>query len=265
MAGAKDGAVLIIRDKEVNAILLAMGHRAIAVAAFVPGGRVVTVDVEQHLQVFDVERRASVAELMSPVPVEALRISRDGHRVVTIPVKSRPVAPVLWSLDPPHLIARLEGHNTQVYSARFVNNEREILTAGTDGTARLWDSATGQAKLTYSGSVLLLDAAMSPDGAIVAGGDVDGVLRCWCTATGASLWALPAHTWLISGLHFEGDALISRGGKGDLARWELPRSSAVGSSIERFDQLVRCGPLRFDEATGGLVAQSPPMSCDGQR
>jgi len=93
------------------------------------------------------------------------------------------------------------------------------------------------------------------------GADADGLLRFWSASTGAALWNLRAHRWLISGVHFEGDVLISRGGLGEMARWDLPRPSAVGSSIERFDRLVTCGSLRFEPATGGLVTQSP--ACEG--
>lgn len=164
-------------------------------------------------------------------------------------------------LDPLTVVAPLEGHQGQVYSARFVGDGQDLLTAGTDGTARRWDGQTSRLRQTFFGALLLMDATLSPDGAMVVGADADGNVRFWDAVSGAELWVLRAHKALISGLHFEGDALITRAGTGYLARWELPKPTAVGSSVERFERLVRCGPMRFDGATGTLVTQFP--SCHG--
>ncbi|HEU4733071.1 MAG TPA: hypothetical protein VFT22_34495 [Kofleriaceae bacterium] len=143
-----------------------------------------------------------------------------------------------------------------MFSARFIRGDREILTAGGDGVARRWDGATGRLIQRYAGSPrFLIDAALAPDGAIVVTGGGDGMLRFWDAATGAQLWALPAHRSAVAGIHFEGDELVTRGFTGEIARWRLPRI-ATRTSIE---ELARCLPLRFEEATGGLIDQPP---CD---
>jgi WD40 repeat protein len=264
VAGSEDGTLLVVRDDGAEAVRISVGKAALDVAEFLPDGRVVTVDADRRLVVLDIEGRVRVAEATAPSRVGALRVSSDGRRLVTIPSIYLPLPPVLWDVSRVRVVASLEGHGSQVYSARFVRDDREILTAGTDGTARLWDSETGQQRQTFfARSILLADAVLSPDGSMVIAGDLDGMLRFWDAASGAALWTLRAHKRFISGVHFEGDALVSRGAMGELTRWEIPRASAVGSSIERFDRLVRCGPLRFDEATGGLVTQSPPVSCRG--
>ncbi len=262
VAGSEDGTLLVVPEADAEAVRMSVGKAAVDVAAFLPGGRVVAVDADRRLVVLDVKRRELVSEVVAPSRVGALRVSSDGHRLITIPVINLPQPPVLWDLERMRLLALLEGHGSQVYNARFVRDDHEILTAGTDGTARLWDNATGRLRQTFfARSTLLIDAAMSPDGSMVVAGDTDGMLRFWDAASGAALWTLRAHKTLINGVHFDGDSLVSRGGRGELTRWLISRPSAVGSSIERFSRLVACGPLRFDEASGSVVSQSP--ACDG--
>jgi WD40 repeat protein len=83
-----------------------------------------------------------------------------------------------------------------VLSARWVAGS-QILTAGSEGTARLWDGSTGQLRQIYQGgSRFLADATLAPDGLVMAGG-ADGLLRFWDAASGRLLWALQAalHLW----------------------------------------------------------------------
>lgn len=132
------------------------------------------------------------------------------------------------------------------------------MTSCTDGGARLWDAHTGELQQTLlSDAKLLLDAVMSPDGKLVVTAGIDGHLRFWGVASGRLLWKVHASNTYVSGVHYEGERLISRSGGGGLARWELPRPADTPNWLARFERLVRCGPWRFDEATGTLVAQAP--------
>ena len=98
----------------------------------------------------------------------------------------------------------------------------QILTAGADGTARLWDRSTGQLRQTYEGSArFLTDATLVSNDLVVAGG-ADGFLRFWDTSNGRLLWMLQAHRSYVIGVHYEGSDLVTRGFAGDLARWALP-------------------------------------------
>jgi len=123
-----------------------------------------------------------------------------------------------------------------VVSARWVAGH-QILTAGGDGTARLWDGATGQLRQIYEGgSQLLADATLSPDGLVMAGG-ADGLLRFWDATSGRLLWALQAHTLQLIGVHVEGRDIVTRGFGGELSRWTLPGSEQV---IEACGDHERC-------------------------
>ena len=113
-----------------------------------------------------------------------------------------------------------------MFSARWTSQGR-IITSGADGTARVWNGATGTLLQKYQGwPGFLADAILAPDG-LVIGGDADGSLRFWDAASGAKLWTLPVHKSAVIGVHLEGDDIVTRGFAGDLARWRLPQSGAV--------------------------------------
>jgi WD40 repeat protein len=92
----------------------------------------------------------------------------------------------LWDLERYRPIARLpgHGHSGRVFSARFMDEDREIGTVGNDGTVRLWDAATGRLVKTYRArSCFLADVAVAPDSSVVMVGGSDGVLWFWDRAT----------------------------------------------------------------------------------
>jgi WD40 repeat protein len=115
-----------------------------------------------------------------------------------------------------------------VFAARFVGDGHEILTAGSDGAARLWDGVTGQLRQTYRGnSRFLADATLTPDGSMVVAGDADGLLRFWDTSSGRPLWKLPVHRSHVIGIHVEGADIVTRGFAGEISRWTLPTPATV--------------------------------------
>jgi WD40 repeat protein len=189
---------------------------------------VVATDARNRLRVYDPDRHVLLADLASPTRAMLLRPSSDGRSLITVPSYTRADPAALWDLEHYRLITQLEGHVGQVRSARFVRGGQEILTAGGDGTARLWDGTTGRLRQTYrGGSRFLADATLAPDGSMVVAGDADGLLRFWDTSNGRPLWTLPAHKSHLVGVHFEGNDIVTRGIAGDVSRWTLPKPGAV--------------------------------------
>jgi WD40 repeat protein len=248
-----DGSVLITRDGRESFMLPAFPG-GVDVVGFVPNGHVVAAGAHGRLRVYNPDLATMLAELDLPIRARSFRMSSDGRRMIIIPTNTTPVAPVLWDLEHDRIIARLEGHKGQVFSARFVRGDREILTAGGDGAARRWDGETGRLRQAYlRSSRFLLDAALDPSESTVVTAGSDGVLRFWDVPTGAMIWTLLVHRSAVNGVHFEGNEVVTRSFTGEISRWELP-SLGAASSIE---ELVRCLPLGFDERTGGLQEQKP--------
>lgn len=224
VSGAANGSLLVTRANGVPFGLPSSPGGIDAVAAL-SDGRLVTSDAQRHLRVYD-PNGVILADLELPDRAMSLRIA--GTRLVTIPIPTGNAAsPTLLDLERYGIIGQLEGHVGRVFSARWVAGN-QILTAGADGTARLWDGSTGELHQTYrAGSRLLADATLTSDGLVIAGG-IDGMLRFWDVGSGRLLWALHAHRSLIIGVHIEvsGD-IVTRGFSGEISRWALPRPEQV--------------------------------------
>jgi WD40 repeat protein len=177
--------------------------------------------------------------------------------LITIPIAGIAQPIVLWDLENYQLIGALDGRKAPAFSARFVQGDRQVLTASTDGAARLWDATTGRLRKTYADSPYLIDAALDPSGTLVVTAAGDGVLRFWDVQSARMLWFLPAHDARIAGVHFENTDIVTRGFTGEIARWALPSQPDLARIA---DDIIRCLPVRYDDDTGGLVEQE--RRCD---
>jgi WD40 repeat protein len=227
VSGDVRGGLLVTSDgREPRALPSSAG--AIDATTILADGRVVAADASKRIRFLDPERAAPIAELEMPFRARLLRLSPNLRRLVTVPSYNDSSSAALWDLDRYQLVARLDGHAGQTRSARFVRGGQEILTTGVDGTARAWDGSSGRPLRTYQASGRqLTDAVISPDDAMVVAGGADGKLRFWDRTTARPLWTLPVHGGVVTGLHFEGSDIITRGFGGDISRWALPKSQVI--------------------------------------
>jgi WD40 repeat protein len=255
VSGAVDGTLLYTTDDSDSLALpeLSGGVEAIG---FAPDSRLVVAGHRGRLRFHDLHRNTVIAERESPIRIRFLQFSADGLRLITTPPYGEPVSPVLWDLQHCRVIAQLEGHFAAVFVARFVDRDRSILTAGGDGTPKLFDSVIGRPTRTYLGyDQYLLEAVMDAEGETVIAGSGDGILRFWDAASGRMIWTLRAHRTSVAGIQVAGADIVTQGRTGEVSRWTIPRLPPA----EVIDRAVRCLPLRLDEDTGGLEPQPP---CD---
>jgi WD40 repeat protein len=102
--------------------------------------------------------------------------------------------------------AILKGHTGAVLSCALSPDGKRVVTASADGTARLWDAATGALLSTLEGHTDgVWSCAFSPDGTRIATASEDTTARLWDAETGAPLLTLEGHTSSITSCAFSPD------------------------------------------------------------
>jgi eukaryotic-like serine/threonine-protein kinase len=140
-------------------------------------------------------------------------------------------------------------HQGSIHGVGFRPDGGAFATACDDGTARLWDAATGRPigePLGHQGRVDRL--AFRPDGTLLATAGVDGTVRLWCAETGLPIGPPLAKEGTIRALAFspDGRRLAAGGSKSPIHCWKAP--SPIEGPIERLSCWVRVTTeLEFDE------------------
>ncbi|MFN0125433.1 MAG: protein kinase domain-containing protein, partial [Verrucomicrobiales bacterium] len=107
----------------------------------------------------------------------------------------------------------LLGHNGTVSSVAFSPDGQRIITGSEDGTAKVWETATGREVLTLKGRKgQVLSVAYSPDGRrIVTGsgdwgfGQIPGEATVWDAESGQPLFELKEHNYYVWSVAFSAD------------------------------------------------------------
>ncbi|HEY2253628.1 MAG TPA: hypothetical protein VGH74_21285, partial [Planctomycetaceae bacterium] len=130
----------------------------------------------------------------------------------------------LWFAETGKEAARLEGHTGYIRAIRFFPDERQVATAGLDGTVRIWESATGHEVARFMIGAGVDGLAISADGSLLASGSSRGEISLWSpgekqkiadlTKTGPAIHSLA--------LSQNGKLLASGADDGIVRIWNVP-------------------------------------------
>ena len=152
--------------------------------------------------------REGVGSIRGGQPGGTIIPKRGSRRVQPLP------APV--PVPPSHLVRTLTGHTGPVNEMAFSPNGRLLATASADGTARLWDPATGKHRHTLTGHTgPVYGVAFSPNGRLLATASADGTARLWDPATGKHRHTLTGHTGPVYGVAFSPNGRLLATASGD--------------------------------------------------
>ncbi len=87
----------------------------------------------------------------------------------------------------------LPSHMTDIATTLYSPDGRTIVTAGRDGTIRVWEASTGRQMKVLRHERIVNAVSVSPDGALIASSSLDNTVRLWETATGKELHRFPGH------------------------------------------------------------------------
>jgi WD40 repeat protein len=107
-------------------------------------------------------------------------------------------------LTRPHRV--LTGHTGRIGALAVAPDGKTLASGSADHTVKLWDTASGQLKLTLAGQKDELSTlAFSPDGHLVAGGAFDAALKIWGVQSGELKRSLTRQRLVITALAFSSD------------------------------------------------------------
>jgi WD40 repeat protein len=120
---------------------------------------------------------------------------------------------------------------------------RLAASGSTDGTAKIWDAASGQVLHTLDGHAgPVYCVSLSRDGQLLASGGADQTVRLWETSGGRPLGTLRGHTGTVRSVAVSRDGLrVASGGYDGSARlWhahtgECLRTFSIERRYERVD------------------------------
>jgi WD40 repeat protein len=94
----------------------------------------------------------------------------------------------IWDFEKGEQLRTIKGHTKQVTRLLFIGATPQIVTCSGDQTVRFWNAENGGNVRNFAGNVdFLYGVGVSPDGAVVAAGGEEGVVRLYNGANGSLL------------------------------------------------------------------------------
>ena len=177
---------------------------------------------------------AEYTDKLSSDPADGLRAALEAYHLAATPAAE---SAVRIALDADVERLRMRADTGLLWTSRFSPDGRTILTAGTDGVAKLFDADTGELLRRFQPSVSgppprLSQAEFSPDGTLVVTVTADGAVRLFDSTTAADrgLLTQAGPAVLISwGELAKSQVLLVSDGTGPARLWDPRRNKVIAS------------------------------------
>lgn len=203
--------------------------RRVLTVSFNPDGRrVASGSSEGVVSLWDLSRGRELYRLAHEGWVGVVLFSPDGRSLVNRSVERT----VLWESATGQELRRFQSVGNALRDLRISSTGRNLVTASSDGSVRLWDVATGSEGLRIddpgAGSV-----ALSADEERIAAGSLDGLIRIW-DWTKRELRRLEGHDGRVWSLDFnpDGRQVVSGGKDATVRLWEV----GTGKELRCFEK-----------------------------
>jgi WD40 repeat protein/nucleoside phosphorylase len=137
----------------------------------------------------------------------------------------------------------ITGHTSGVESCAWSPDSTHLLSAGMDGSLRVWDAAIGEQLLNLQGHTGWVNScAWSPDGTRLLSAGSDKRLRVWDATTGEQLLNLQGHTDEVNSCAWSPDStrLLSAGSDKSLRVWDATTGEQLLNLQGHTDDVNSC-------------------------
>ena len=224
----------------------------IALLAWSPSGKAIAfVDQQKgEAQVWDL-----ASSTPAPIPlkletsVNDVVFNSDGRHILTaagikgieIGAEQAEIGRAqIWNAETGERVGPPLPHKGAVLTARFSPDNKRIVTASTDGTAKVWSASSGRELLALPHDGWVFCASFSPDGRHIATGGRDRMAHVWDILTGQLAIPPMNHGGTVSKVAFSSDGrrLIT-------TSKETPRIWAFATGIKPPPALKVDGPISW--------------------
>ena len=201
-------------------------ERPIFDAAFAPDGRVVvSASADRSLGIWVAGGRSGYLR-GAKLPFLSVAFNRDGSLFTN---GSADGAARTWRLrDPqagvldPQRLVLMNGHTNRVVDSEFSPDDRSVVTASLDRTARTWEARGGNSVAVLAGHTdAVTSATFAPDSASVLTASDDGTARVWDPGTEAELRLLGSHNAPVAMAAYspDGNLMVTASSDGTARIW----------------------------------------------
>lgn len=141
----------------------------------------------------------------------------------------------IWAFDQQTPVLSFQAHKTLINDLAFSKGGATLLTAGDDGTGKLWDRATGKLMQTFSPLAGRVNSiTYAPDESHLATAHSDGTVRIWRVSGGQQVTELRGHGDSVFCVSFSADGKYLASGARDetLRIWNTHDWSEYASLTE---------------------------------